>query len=85
MLLLVPGVPGGPYWARNRVIYGAIPLFTRLLALAASSWTATRCSPRADPVHAIKRNLLYGVIGIVLVFMSLILNDLYIHFPISIP
>jgi len=27
MLLLVPGDPGGPYWARNRIVYGAIPLF----------------------------------------------------------
>jgi|SRR5689334_6896150 hypothetical protein len=85
MLLLVPGDPGGPYWARNRVVYGAVPLFAGLLALAISSWTAARYSPHADPVHAIKRNLLYGVIGIVLVFVSLILNDLYIHFPIRIP
>ena len=85
MLLLVPGDPGGPYWARNRVVYGAIPLFTGLLALAVSSWTAARYNPQADPVHAIKRNLLYGVIGIVLVFVSLIFNDLYVHFPIRIP
>jgi hypothetical protein len=85
MLLLVPGDPGGPYWVRNRVVYGAIPLFAGLLALAVSSWTATRYNPQADPAHMISRNLLYGVIGIVLVFVSLIFNDLYVHFPIRIP
>ena len=85
MLLLVPGDPGGPYWVRNRVVYGVVPLFAGLLALAVSSWTATRYNPQADPVHTISRNLLYGVIGIVLVFVSLIFNDLYVHFPIRIP
>ena len=52
MLLLVPGDPGGPYWARNRVVYCAIPLVAGLLALAVSSWTAARYDPQADPVHA---------------------------------
>jgi len=85
MLLLVPGDPGGPYWARNRVVYGVIPLFAGLLALAVSSWAATRYNPQADAVRAISRNLLYGVIGIVLVFVSLIFNDLYVHLPIRIP
>jgi len=61
------------------------PPLRRLLALAVSSWTATRYNPQADPVHAINRNLLYGVIGIVMVFVSLIFNDLYVHFPIRIP
>ena len=85
MLLLVPGSPGGPYWARNRVVYGVIPLSAGLLALAGSSWTAARYNPQADYVLAIQRNLLYGVIGIILVFVSLIFNDLYIHVPIRIP
>jgi hypothetical protein len=85
MLLLVPGDPGGPYWVRNRVVYGVIPLFAGLLALAVSSWAATHYKPQTDPVRAISRNLLYGVIGIVLVFVSLIFNDLYVHLPIRIP
>lgn len=85
MLLLVPGDPGGPYWVRNRVVYGVIPLFAGLLALAVSSWAATRYNPQTDPVRAISRNLLYGGIGIVLVFVSLIFNDLYVHLPIRIP
>src|SRR5579872_817887 len=85
IFLLVPGAPGRPDWARNRVVYGAIPLFAGLLALAVSSWTAARYNLQADPVQAIKRNLLYGAIGIVLVFVCLIFNDLYVHFPIRIP
>jgi len=69
----------------TRVVYGFIPFCAGLLALAISSWTAARYNSQADPVNAIKRNLLYGVIGIVLVFVSLIFNDLYIHFPVRIP
>ena len=85
MLLLVPGDPGGPYWARNRVVYGVVPLFAGLTALAISSWTAGRYNPHANRVHAVKQNLLYVAIGIVLVFVSLVLNDLYIHIPIRVP
>jgi hypothetical protein len=85
MLVLVPGDPGGPYWARNRVVYGAVPFFAGLLALAISSWAAVRFYPHADPAEAIKRSLLYSVVGIVLVLVSVIFNDLYIHFPLRIP
>ena len=54
-------------------------LFAGLLTLMASTWIAARYTHKPDPVLSIKHNLLYGVIGIVLMFVSLTLNDLYFH------
>jgi len=82
MLLLVPGDPGGPYWVKERVFYGVIPLLAGLLSLAISIWIATLYSTQADPVGAIMRNTLYAAVGVFLVLASLIVNDLYVHVPI---
>ena len=84
MLLLVPGDPGGPYWVKERVVYGLLPLSTGALLLAFSSWLAILYCPRVDPVALIKRNLLYAAIGIVLVFVLLVINDSYFHLPLHI-
>lgn len=85
MLLLVPGVPGGPYGERARVVYGVVPLVSGLLALAVSTWTAILSRPSTKPADAIKRSIVYAAVGVVLVFAALAANDLYIHVPIHIP
>jgi hypothetical protein len=84
MLFLVPGDPGGTYWETARVVYGVAPLLFGLLALAVSTWVATVYNNHGDLVDAIKRNMLYATVGIVLVFAALSVNDLYVHFPIHI-
>ena len=56
MLLLVPGDPGGPYWAKERVVYGAVPFVSGLVAPAISTWIATLDGGHADPGEAIKRS-----------------------------
>ena len=84
MLLLVPGDPGGPYWVRERVIYGVLPLSAGALSLAAASCVTILCYPGLDPVSLIKRNLLYAVVGIVLVFALLIINDSFFHVPLDV-
>lgn len=85
MLLLVPGDPGGPYWAKQRVVYGVVPFVSGLVVLAISTWTATLDGGHADPVEAIKRSALYAVAGVVLVFVCLAVNDSCVHVKIRIP
>ena len=84
MLLLVPGVPGGPYWEKARVAYGVVPVLSGLLTLAASAWAAARYRTQEDRVETVIRTLVYAAVGVVLVFVSAIVNDLYIHVPIDI-
>ena len=79
MLLLVPGDPGGPYWLKERVVYGLLPVFAGALVFALSTWLAIRLYPQADSPAVIKRNFIYAAIGIALVFALLILNDVYFH------
>lgn len=83
MLLLVPGDPGGPYWVKERVIYGLLPIAGGILSLSGSSWIAIHSQPKIDPASIIKRELLHTAAGIVLVFALLIFNDIYLHIPMG--
>jgi hypothetical protein len=38
MSFLVPGMPGEPYFQRDRVLLGNVPLVTSVLALCAAGW-----------------------------------------------
>ncbi len=38
MSFLVPGIPGEPYFQRQRVLYGNLPLLASALALCAAGW-----------------------------------------------
>jgi hypothetical protein len=82
---VVPSDPGGPYWAKERVVYGAVPFVSGLAALAISTWIATLDGGHAGPGEAIKRSVFYAVIGVVLVFVCLAINDSCVHVQIRIP
>jgi hypothetical protein len=81
MLLLVPGDPGGPYWVRERIVYGLLPFFSSLIFIAFSTWLAAR-RERADLFSCVKWNLICAGVGAVVVFVLLILNDAYFHVPL---
>jgi hypothetical protein len=38
MSFLVPGIPGAPYFQRQRVLLGNVPLVASMLALCAAGW-----------------------------------------------
>lgn len=50
ILLLVPGVPGGPYWVRERVQYGLLPTGSGVGLLGLAAWMSIRPSPTAGRV-----------------------------------
>jgi hypothetical protein len=64
MLLLVPGDPGGPYWAKERVVYGAVPFVSGLVAPAISTWIATFDGSHAGPGLAINDSCVHVQIRI---------------------
>ncbi|MGD0135093.1 MAG: hypothetical protein ABSE57_23855 [Bryobacteraceae bacterium] len=82
ILFLVPGNTGGPYWAKERVVYGIVPLSLGLLSIGTSAWSATRYRYQSNLGDAITQTLLYAAVGIVAVFATLVVNDRYIHLPI---
>jgi hypothetical protein len=78
---VVPSDPGGPYWALQRVVYGAVPFVSGLVALAISTWIATLDGSHAGPGEAIKRSAYYAVTW----FLCLAVNDSCVHAQIRIP
>lgn len=47
MLLLVPGVPGGMYWTRERALYGLFPAGSGLGLLGLAAWVSISSRPTA--------------------------------------
>jgi hypothetical protein len=81
MLLLVPGAPGEPYWAKERLIYGVVPLCAGLTLATAGPWIALRTHGGDEFGRLVRHHLLYAFCGIPVVFGLFCLNDLWFHIP----
>ncbi|MGA2882579.1 MAG: hypothetical protein ABSG13_26800 [Bryobacteraceae bacterium] len=46
MSFLVPGIPGEPYFQRDRLLRGNVPLVASVLALCAAGWLFFRSAPK---------------------------------------
>lgn len=78
MLLLVPGVPGEPYWARGRVLYGFVPLLAGLSLSTVCGRLALERPNRHEFLKLVARYWLYAFCGVPVVFGLLCLKDLWI-------
>ena len=81
-LLLVPHAPGEPYWAKERFLYGVIPLVLGFTIATIAGWVGVAKSPDGDFVSSVGRHYRFAVCGVPAVFLFLCLNDLVFHIPI---
>jgi biotin transporter BioY len=61
MSFLVPGIPGEPYFQRNRVLLGNVPLVASVLALCAAGWLIFRAT--SEPKITVEKTITYCVAG----------------------
>jgi len=61
MSFLVPGIPGEPYFQRDRVLLGNVPLVASVLALCAAGWLFFRSA--SDPKVTLEKTITYCVAG----------------------
>ena len=62
MSFLVPGAPGEPYFQRDRVLLGNVPLVASLLSLSAAGWLFFRSA--SDPKITLEKSITYCVMGV---------------------
>jgi hypothetical protein len=61
MSFLVPHLPGEPYFQRNRVLLGNIPLLAAVLALCSAGWLFFRSA--SEPKITLGETIAYSVVG----------------------
>jgi hypothetical protein len=61
MSFLVPGIPGEPYFQRDRVLLGNLPLLGSVIALAAAGWMFFRSV--SEPKITLERAITYCIGG----------------------
>jgi hypothetical protein len=61
MSFLVPSLPGEPYFQRNRVLLGNIPLLAAVLALCAAGWLFFRSA--SEPKITLGETIACSVAG----------------------
>ncbi len=81
-LLLVPHAWNEPYWAKERFVYGVVPLALGFTTATIAGWLAVAKSQHRDFVSLAGRHYLFALCGAPAIFLFLCLNDLCFHIPI---
>jgi hypothetical protein len=81
-LLLVPHAWNEPYWAKERFVYGVVPLVIGFTMATIAGWVAVAKSQHGDLVSSVSRHYMFALCGVPAVFLFLCLNDLWFHVPL---
>jgi hypothetical protein len=81
-LLLVPHAPGEPYWAKERLLYGVIPVFLGFTIATFAGWIAAARVQNGDLASSLRHHCVFALCGVPAVFLLLCANDLWFHVPI---
>jgi hypothetical protein len=75
MSFLIPGVPGEPYFQRDRVLFGNVPLLVSLIALSVAGWLFVLSI--SEPKITLEQAIAYCIGGAVgLGFLSAVFGSL---------
>ena len=81
-LALVPHAWNESYWAKERFVYGVLPLAVGFTMATIAGWVVVPKSQNGALLSWVGRHYLFAFCGVPAVFLFLCLNDLWFHIPI---
>jgi hypothetical protein len=66
----VPGIPGEPYFQKNRVLLGTLPLLPAMIMLCVAGWLVFRSAP--EPKWSLEKTVIYCIgsaVGLIFLFV----------------